>query len=78
MSLAELDNALLVAHDRAANDPTQVVQLVDLYREAYSLTLETNATAAYFYLTNAYVYALDTDHPKCSEIESLLEEAGRL
>ena len=78
MSLAELDNALLAAHDRAANNPSQVVQLVDLYRKAYSLTLEKNETAAYFYLTNAYVYALDTDHPKCSEIELLLIESGRL
>jgi len=77
-SLAELDTALLQAHEKAANHPSEARALVELYYQAYQLTLRDEEMAAYFYLTNAYVYALDTNHPQAVAIETLLKDANRL
>lgn len=78
MTLLELNDALLIAHEKAAIDIEQVSLLVDLYHQAYTLTLDDNPTAAYFYLTNAYVYALDADHWQADDLEKILIDAGRL
>jgi len=77
-NLTKLNNTLLAAHDQAAIDSSKVYELVNLYHEAYLLNLDDNITAAYFFLTNAYVYALETDHPQCDVLEGLLSDAGRL
>ncbi len=78
MTLSELNHALLIAHEQAGKDSLKIYLLVDLYYQAYTLTLKHDETAAYFYLTNAYVYALDTDHGMADDIEVLLKNANRL
>ena len=66
----DLDQRLLDAHardDRAA--------LVSLYYEAAEHTA--SETAKYFYLTHAYIFALDTNHPLTRQLHTLLKAAGR-
>ena len=78
MTESELNTALLKAH-ADANDGLDVFdQLVELYYKAYQMTVNKNANAGYFYLTNAYVYALDSDHNLANHIEKTLNKAGRL
>lgn len=68
--MSDLDTRLLAAHekdDRAA--------LVRLYAEAADATLDDDAR--YFYLTHAYVYALELAHPDTFALKARLLEAGR-
>ena len=78
MDLNQLDEALLEAHSKNKESHSNLISLVDLYRQAYELTVHNNETAGYFYLTHAYVYALDSDHEDVEAIEQLLRQAGRL
>ncbi len=67
---ATLDQRLLTAHarrDRAA--------LVDLYREAADHAA--SDTAKGFYLTHAYVYALEIGHPEAEPLHDRLKQMGR-
>jgi len=73
MTREELDQALLIAH--TTND---TAQLVVLYQKAFELERNHDPDAGYYYLTQAYVYALDIDHSDASNIEPLLKKSGRL
>lgn len=68
--MSDLDNRLLAAHargDRAA--------LVTLYSQAAQDAAEDSAR--YFYLTHAYVYALEAGHPQAPVLRAQLVAAGR-
>ena len=65
----ELDAALLAAH---ANDDK--VALVDLYRQAANSADEPQAVS--FYLTHAYIFALETAHPSAAELRARLVDMG--
>ena len=69
--MSTLDDALIAAHlhgDGAA--------LVQLYRQAADETADLDA--ACFYLTHAYVFALETDHPLADDIHGRLAREGRV
>ena len=68
---AALDEALLAAH---ATDDRRA--LVGLYRQAAEGA--ENEESGYFYLTQAYVFALETDHPERASIAARLRAAGRI
>ncbi|NNK16612.1 MAG: hypothetical protein HKP51_06885 [Sulfitobacter sp.] len=65
-----LESALLAAH--ASGD---TAALVTLYAQA-SEQAETVDMAG-FYLTHAYVFALELNHPQASELRQRLIDAGR-
>lgn len=73
MDLKTLDAALLTAHaekDRAT--------LVRLYQTAGEMRLAEGAeNAGCFYLTHAYIYALDCGDPRAPELRARLIEFGR-
>lgn len=65
-----LDQRLLAAHardDRAA--------LVALYRDAADQA--NSDEARYFFLTHAYIFALETAHQLTAELHAELRSAGR-
>lgn len=66
----DLDQRLLDAHARDDR-----MALVQLYKDASSVS--NSEDAKYFYLTHAYIFALDTGHPLTSELHALLKTAGR-
>lgn len=65
-----LDAQLLAAHD--AGDRAA---LVGLYTQAADGAGEDRARA--FYLTHAYVFALETNHAACAGLRAQLVEMGR-
>lgn len=65
-----LDAQLLAAH--AAQDITALIQL---YSEAAEAAI--NDTARGFYLTHAYVFALEVNHPAKDDIHAALCAMGR-
>ncbi len=68
-----LDAALLRAHEQ--ND---MEQLVILYRQAGLSCLDVNdVDAGCFYLTHAYIFALETGTPKADELHEILVAYGR-
>ncbi|WP_424986200.1 hypothetical protein [Microbulbifer sp. S227A] len=68
--MTDLQERLLAAH--AAHDHRA---LVDLYREAADTA--NCPDAAGFYLTHAYVFALEQDHPAAAELRARLVREGR-
>ena len=68
--MADLDAALLAAHARG--DKTA---LVGLYRQAAKEA--TADEARWFYLTHAWVFALDCGDPQADEIGRRLAAEGR-
>lgn len=71
--LAEVERLMLEAHERHDHDA-----LVPLYRLAAEFRFaENNVEAACFYLTHAYVYALETGADIVGEIRELLVIHGR-
>ena len=68
-----LNNQVLQAHE--AGDKTT---LVDVYHMlgAEELAAE-NMTSAFFLLTQAYVYALESGDPHAMEIHKILKSHGR-
>lgn len=66
----DLNARLLAAH--AAGDHAQLVRL-------YTQAAETapNDDAVGFFLTHAYVFALEMDHPDAPDLKSRLVAAGR-
>jgi hypothetical protein len=65
-----LDDALLQAHGRH-----DLPNLVTLYQAASETAQELDAKA--FYLTQAYVYALDCGAPQADELHGALRALGR-
>lgn len=68
--MSELDVRLLAAH--AARDHRA---LVGLYLEAAESA--NNPEAAGFYLTHAYIFALEQNHPAATELRARLVTEGR-
>ena len=66
----DLDARLLAAHDRDDREA-----LVALYREAADRA--TSPEAAGFYLTHAYVFALELGHPDAPALRARLVAEGR-
>lgn len=67
---AGLHEALLEAHARADR-----AGLVDLYARAADR--QNDVDAAYFFLTHAYVFALETGHPAATALHGRLKARGR-
>jgi hypothetical protein len=68
--MSDLDERLLAAH--AAGEDAR---LVELYTEAADTA--TDQDAACFFLTHAYVFALEQNHPALEELRRRLVAAGR-
>lgn len=68
--MTDLDQRLLAAH--AAGDRPS---LVAWYTEAGNTSPDPDA--AWFYLTHAYVYALEIDAPEARTLHARLKSAGR-
>lgn len=68
--MTDLNARLLDAHARA-----DLRALVALYTEAADVN--TSDTAAGFYLTQAYVFALDSGHPETAHLRERLRAMGR-
>lgn len=69
--MKDLDARLLAAH--AAGDTPA---LISLYVEASETAVEPTAKA--FYLTHAYVFALEAGDPAAQALKTKLSEMGRL
>lgn len=69
--MKSLDARLLEAHERD-DKPA----LVALYTEAADATSEEDAQA--FYLTHAYVFALDIGSPEALSLRQRLQQLGRI
>jgi hypothetical protein len=69
-NFAALDAGLLAAH--AAKDKCA---LVTLYLQAADVAAKTDA--ACFYLTHAYIFALDLGDPRAATLRARLVEHGR-
>lgn len=68
-----LDSALLEAH---ARDDRQ--SLVGLYAQAAEMSEQSgNLPAACFYMTHAYIFALEMAHPDTPRLHSWLKHHGR-
>ncbi len=67
--MSDLEQRLLAAHE--VDDR---IALVSLYREAAE---GARGTARWFYLTHAYVYALEMGHPEAPALRQVLRAAGR-
>ncbi|UWQ77181.1 hypothetical protein [Leisingera sp. M658] len=73
MERADLNRALLQAHDDKDN-----AELVRLYTLAGDRAEEAgNIDAACFYLTHAFVFALEAGLPEARELNRRLAERGR-
>ncbi len=73
MDRAELDQALLKAHEDKDS-----AELVRLYTLAGDRAEEAgNIDAACFYLTHAFVFALEAGLPEATELNLRLAERGR-
>jgi len=69
----DLDHRLLQAHARGDNRA-----LIGLYTEAADMNeARQDIDAACFYLTHAYVFALDTGAPEARELHRRLKDRGR-
>ena len=68
----ELNDALLAAHAIGDN-----LTLVRMYRRAGEAVLETNEVQGCFYLTQAYVFALEAGMDVAEDLRTVLVERGR-
>jgi hypothetical protein len=66
----DLDRRLLAAHD--ADDQTALVGLYTLAADAVS-----DLDIACFYLTHAYIHALEQNHPDADTLRARLKAYGR-
>lgn len=71
---ATLDRALVAAHDDG--DPARTSSLYQ--RAAGALMREGDIDAACFFLTQAYVFALEAGMPEAEDLRRLLKAHGRL
>jgi hypothetical protein len=69
--MSDLDDRLLDAHRRGDK-----AGLVALYTEAADQAAQTDA--ACFYLTHAYVFALEMNHPAVPALHGRLKAQGRV
>jgi hypothetical protein len=69
--MSDLDARLMNAHE-TGDKP----ELVTLYTEAACQTDDDNARA--FFLTHAYVFALEINHPDVANIKSQLKAMNRI
>ena len=69
--MSDLDRRLLVAHESGDGRA-----LARLYEEAAETAATEDATA--FYLTHAYIWALDTGDPKAPALRARLAEMHRI
>lgn len=69
--MKSLDDRLLDAHTRGAK-----AELVALYSQAAQGTADINARC--FYLTHAYVFALELGHPDAPDLRNQLKVHGRV
>ncbi len=70
--VSSLNDALLAAH-QAKDSAT----LVRLYRAAGEEALTTNEVQGCFYLTHAYVFALEAGLPEAGDLHATLKSLGR-
>ncbi len=68
--MSDLEGALLAAH--AADNQTA---LVSLYKAAADAVKDTSAEG--FFLTQAYVFALESNHPDSRHLHNRLKALGR-
>lgn len=68
--MSDLDGKLLAAHDTG-----DAAALIQLYQQAADAAATVDA--ACFYLTHAYVFALEADHPDVDLIRARLVAEGR-
>ncbi|NSY39342.1 hypothetical protein [Leisingera sp. ANG59] len=72
-ALTELNQELLAAHEQG-----DLVKLVALYKQAGELMEQQgDLNAACFYLTHAFVFALEAGSPEAPLLNALLVERGR-
>ena len=69
--MSELDDRLLAAHARDDRPA-----LVDLYAEAADQA--NTVDAACFFLTHAYIYGLELNHPRVPELRDRLAAEDRV
>lgn len=67
--MSALDSSLLAAHARCDN-----AALVELYTQAANEA--GTHTAQSFYLTHAYVFALESNHPDAAQLRARLVSLG--
>ena len=67
----------LDAHLLAAHDAGDAVELVRLYTAAADHIENADIDAACFYLTHAYVFALEIGDPACPDLRARLVSHGR-
>lgn len=70
--MSELDDALLAAHVAGDN-----AKLVRLYWQAGEAALDTDEVQGCFYLTHAYVFALEAGMAEAEELRAILAARGR-
>jgi hypothetical protein len=71
--VSELDDKLRAAHYDGAH-----YELVDLYESAAMQAFDRQEVdRACFYLTHSYIFALETRHPSCRKIHSILVKHDR-
>ena len=68
--MSDLDARLLKAHERDDRPA-----LAALYREAADCANDADAEG--FYLTHAYIFALEMGHPETNALHARLEQMGR-
>lgn len=68
--MSDLEARLLSAHETGDH-----WSLVDLYTEAANLSADVDA--GYFYLTHAYVFAIELNHPNQHALRDRLVAGGR-
>ncbi|MDC0343426.1 MAG: hypothetical protein WAO69_04925 [Aestuariivita sp.] len=68
--MTDLDAQLLAAHE--ANDARALIRLYQLAADSAA-----SIDAACFYLTHAYVFALEANHPDVEHIRARLVAEGR-
>jgi hypothetical protein len=66
-----LDQRLLAAHERGDH-----IALVGLYKEAADLTQDVDSEC--FFLTHAYIFALETNDARQVELHQALAKYGRV
>lgn len=70
--MSDLDDALLAAHVAGDN-----ATLVKLYRQAGEAALDIDEVQGCFYLTHAYVFALEAGMDEAEDLRAMLVARGR-
>jgi len=73
MSLSDLDAALLAAH--SVNDKPRLARLY--WTAGDTMLAKGDIDAGCFYLTHAYIFALDCGAPEARDIHKILVAHGR-